>query len=138
MVPVIELRAAIPVGAALGLPWGLNYALCVIGNMLPVPFILLFIRKILDWMKTVPKLAKIALWLEEKASKNTDKVLNTLVGYSSCGNSRFPEGRWTGALVAAMARYRMKYALPFNFLGVLTAGFIMTAGSYGCSDLSTF
>lgn len=74
MVPVLELRAAIPVGATLGLEWVANYLICVIGNMIPVPFILLFIRHVLEWMKKVPHLNKIAIWVENKAQKNTPKV----------------------------------------------------------------
>ena len=74
IVPIIELRGAIPLGAGLGLPWYINYIVCVVGNFLPVPFILLFIRAVLNWMKKVPKLDKIALWLEERAAKNSDRV----------------------------------------------------------------
>ena len=59
MVPIIELRGAIPMGAALDIPFYINYIISVVGNMLPVPFILLFIRHILHWMKKIPKLDKI-------------------------------------------------------------------------------
>ena len=74
MVPVLELRAAIPIGATLGLEWVANYLICVIGNMIPVPIILLFVRHVLEWMKKIPRLDKIALWVENKAQKNTPKV----------------------------------------------------------------
>ena len=70
MVPIIELRVAIPMGAALDIPFYINYIISVVGNMLPVPFILLFIRHILHWMKKIPKLDKIAAWIENKAEKN--------------------------------------------------------------------
>lgn len=92
MVPIIELRGAIPIGAGLGLEWHANLILCIIGNMLPVPFILLFIRHILEWMKKVPKLDRIALWVERKAHKNKAKVLKFasfgLFLFVAC---RFPE-----------------------------------------------
>lgn len=133
MVPIIELRGAIPIGAGLGLEWHANLILCIIGNMLPVPFILLFIRHILEWMKKVPKLDKIALWVESKAHKNKAKVLK----FASFGLFLFVAlplpgtGAWTGALVAAMLDMRMKYALPSIFCGVVCAGFIMTLASYG-------
>ena len=74
MVPVIELRGAIPYGIAAGLdPW-IAFALSIVGNMLPVPFILLFIRKILGWMKRFPSLARIAERLEKRADHKSGRV----------------------------------------------------------------
>ena len=140
MVPVLELRAAIPVGATLGLEWVANYLICVIGNMIPVPFILLFIRHVLEWMKKVPHLNKIAIWVENKAQKNTPKVQK----YASLGLLIFVAlplpgtGAWTGALVAAMLDMRMKYAIPSIFCGVLIAGLIMSLASYGLVSFLTF
>ena len=133
MVPIIELRGAIPLGATLELPFYLNYIICVIGNMIPVPFILLFIRHILNWMKMLPKLDKIAIWVENKAEKNKAKVLK----YATFGLFFFVAlplpgtGAWTGSLVAAMLDMRLKKAIPAIFLGVMTAGVIMTLASYG-------
>lgn len=133
MVPIIELRGAIPLGCGLGLPWWLCFIICVIGNFLPVPFILLFIRKILDWMKTTKKLAKIAIWLEEHAQRKNEKVQK----YASLGLLLFVgiplpgTGAWTGSLIAAVMDMKMKYSLPSIFAGVLLAGFIMSGISYG-------
>ena len=133
MVPIIELRGAIPLGAVLGLPLFSNYLVSVIGNFLPVPFILLFIRYILEWMKKVKCLAPIALWLEEKAQRGSEKVQK----YASLGLFLFVAiplpgtGAWTGALVAALLRMKMKYALPSILGGVLVAGVIMSLASYG-------
>ncbi len=137
MVPIIELRGAIPVGAVMGLPFWMNYLLCVVGNFLPVPFILLFIRKILDWMKGVKRLDKIALWLEAKAQKKSDKVKKGVaIGLFLFVAIPLPgTGAWTGSLVAALFDVRMRYALPAIFLGVCTAGLIMTLGSYGLVGL---
>ena len=133
MVPVLELRAAIPLGAVLHLdPW-LTYAACVLGNFLPVPFILLFIRRILAWMKTTRRLAGIANWLEEKAQKHSEKVMR----YASFGLCLFVAiplpgtGAWTGSLVAALFDIRMRYALPSVVVGLLIAGAIMTLASFG-------
>jgi uncharacterized membrane protein len=150
MIPIIELRGAIPLGAGISevewiseifnissgdtLPWWLNYIICVIGNMLPVPFILLFIKSILNWMKRGPKLfAKIAVWLENKANKHSAKfqksesvALMLFVGIPLPGT-----GAWTGSLIAALFGIRMKYSLPSIFAGVLLAGAIMTLASYG-------
>lgn len=140
MVPVLELRAAIPIGATLGLEWVANYLICVIGNMIPVPIILLFVRHVLEWMKKIPRLDKIALWVENKAQKNTPKVQK----YASLGLLIFVAlplpgtGSWTGALVAAMLDMRMKYAIPSIFCGVLIAGLIMSLASYGLVSFLTF
>lgn len=140
MVPVLELRAAIPIGATLGLEWVANYLICVIGNMIPVPIILLFVRHVLEWMKKIPRLDKIALWVENKAQKNTPKVQK----YASLGLLIFVAlplpgtGAWTGALVAATLDMRMKYAIPSIFCGVLIAGLIMSLASYGLVSFLTF
>lgn len=133
MVPIIELRGAIPVGVALGLHILPNYLLSVLGNILPVPFILLFIRRILAWMKTTKLFTKIAVWLEVKADKHADKVTR----YATFGLFLFVAvplpgtGAWTGALIAALLNMRMKYALPSILAGVMTAGLIMSLASYG-------
>ena len=140
MVPVIELRGAIPLGAGLGLPILSNYLVSVLGNFLPVPFILLFIRHILAWMKTTKRLSRIALWLEEKAQKHSSKVLR----YATFGLFLFVAiplpgtGAWTGALVAALFNMRMRYALPSILLGVMTAGVIMALASYGVVGIFNF
>ena len=140
MVPVLELRAAIPIGATLGLEWVANYLICVIGNMIPVPIILLFVRHVLEWMKKIPRLEKIALLVENEAQKNTPKVQK----YASLGRLIFVAlplrgtGAWTGALVAAMLDMRMKYAIPSIFCGVLIAGLIMSLASYGLVSFLTF
>ena len=133
MVPLIELRGGIIWGAGAGLGLWENMIACIIGNMIPIPFILLFIRKVLEWMKGVPKLNKIAVWIEAKADKNKHKVtkyatwgLVVFVGIPLPGT-----GAWTGALVAAMLNMRLKYALPAIFAGVVLASVIMSLGAYG-------
>ena len=133
MVPLIELRGSVIIGAGMGMPWFANLALSVIGNMLPIPFILLFIRKILAWMHTTKHFKGIAQWLEKKAHSKSERVLK----YTSLGLVLFVgiplpgTGAWTGALIAALLDMRMKYALPSIFCGVLVAGFIMSGISYG-------
>ena len=74
MLPIIELRGAIPLGAGIGLPWMQSFCLSVVGNLLPVPFILLLMRLVLRVMKKIKYLDKVALWLEAKAEKNREKV----------------------------------------------------------------
>ncbi len=80
MLPIVELRGAIPVGAALGLPFYENYYLAVIGNMLPIPFILLFIPKTLDFLARFKRFRPIVLWLRKKANKHSGKVLGKDAG----------------------------------------------------------
>ena len=128
MVPVIELRGAIPYAYANGVaPW-LAFALSVVGNMLPVPFILLFIRKIFAWMKKYPRLGKIANKLETRAQNKSSGVKKSeIIGLCILVAIPLPgTGAWTGALVAALMEMRMKRALPTIFLGVLIAGIAVT------------
>ena len=133
MLPIIELRGAIPLGAGLGLPFWQNYLISIVGNMLPVPFILLLIRWVLEMMKKVKGLRNIALWLETKAEKNRPKIEK----YSFWGLFLFVAipapgtGAWTGSLVAALIRMDFKKAILAVLLGVLTAGVLMTVISYG-------
>jgi len=140
MVPLIELRGAIPIGAALGLPWIANFLLSIAGNMLPVPFILLFIRKILAWMHTTKHFHKIAEWLEKKAHSKSDQVMR----YASLGLALFVgiplpgTGAWTGALIAALLDMRMKYSLPSILAGIILAAFIMSGISYGFLSFLSF
>ena len=140
MLPIIELRGAIPLGAGFGLPWWQTYIIAVIGNMLPVPFILLFIRKILAWMHTTKYFKGIAQWLEKKAHSKSDRVLR----YASLGLVLFVgiplpgTGAWTGALIASLLDMRMKYSLPAIFAGVCLAGVIMCCASYGMVSFLSF
>ncbi len=128
MVPVVELRGAIPYGIGFGLePW-LVCMLAIFGNLLPVPFILLFIRKILQWMKRFEKLGKIALKVEDRAANKSGKVKKSeFVGLLLFVGIPLPgTGAWTGALIAALMDMRMKRALSAIALGVLLAGVVVT------------
>ena len=132
--PVLELRGAIPYGVANGLPYFGVLAVSVIGNMLPVPFIILFVRKIFDWMKKKSKfLAGIAEKLEKRAENKMDVIekyemlgLFILVAIPLPGT-----GAWTGSLISALLGLRLKNAFLMILLGVLTAGVIMMIISYG-------
>ena len=135
MIPIIELRGAIPLGAALGMPWWLNYICAVVGNMIPVPFILLFIKKIITWTTTcrIGFLNKFGNWLVRKAEKNRAKIEK----YSFWGVCLFVAiplpmtGAWTGTLVAATIDMKFWKALLSCLIGVMLAGVIMTLASYG-------
>ncbi len=135
MLPIIELRGAIPLGAVLGVPWWLNYILAVLGNILPVPFILLFIKKVLKWM-TSSKIAffnKIGTLLTDKADKNRMRI-ERFSFWGVCIFVALPlpmTGAWTGSLVAAVIDMKFWKALLSCFIGVLIAGVLMSLASYG-------
>ena len=133
MIPIIELRGAIPLGAALDVHPVLNYLLAVAGNLLPVPFILLFIRKILDWMEKIRCFEKIVKWLRTKAEKGRGKVEKyAVIGLAIFVAIPLPgTGAWTGSLVAALMGMRFPKAMISAIVGVLCAGVIMSLVSYG-------
>lgn len=133
MIPLIELRGAIPYGVIFGLPLWSTYIIAIIGNMIPVPFIFLFARKILEWGADKPVIGKFFTFCLEKGHKGGQKLKATagrglfialllFVGIPLPGT-----GAWTGSLVAAFLNMRLKQALPAVVLGVMTAGCIMTA-----------
>lgn len=137
MVPIIELRGAIPYGAGIaGLPIWQAALIAVLGNLLPVPFLVVFTRDVFAWMRNKSdKLNSIVLRMERKADKNKDVVLRyefwglvILVAIPLPGT-----GAWTGALVAAMMDMQLKRAFPAIALGVVAAAFIVTWVTYGAS-----
>lgn len=138
MLPVIELRASVPWGVAQDLNYALVLIVSILGNMVPVPFIILFIRQIFSWMKKKStRLASVAEKLEARAQAKGD----ILVKYETLGLFILVAiplpgtGAWTGALVASIFDLRLRNAIPAIFLGVVTAGLIMTVLSYGVDIL---
>lgn len=135
MIPIIELRGAIPMGAVFGLPWWQSYMLSVIGNMLPVPIILLFVKAVITWMgrSKIKFFNKIADFLYKRVEKRRAKIEK----YSFWGVCLFVAvplpvtGAWTGSLVAAMIDMKFWKALLSCLLGVMIAGVIVTLISYG-------
>ena len=133
MMPILEIRGAIPVGVASGLdPW-LAFAVGFVGNMLPIPILILLTRKIIEWLKKHNVLVKLTTWLENKGSKGAQKVqkysfwgLFILVAIPLPGT-----GAWTGALVASLLDMRLKRALPAIAMGVAAAGLIVLLVTYG-------
>ncbi len=133
MVPLFELRGAVPIGTGLGLPWHLTLIVSIIGNCLPIPFILLFVKAVLRWMRgcSIRLFSRIANWLYEKAEKNRPRIekyavfgLYVFVAIPLPGT-----GAWTGALVASLFDMPRKKTVISISAGVLTAGLIMTFGS---------
>ena len=134
MAPIIELRGGLPYGIALGLDYPIALAAAVLGNMVPVPFIIVYIRHIFEWLR------KRSHWWDEKISRLEKKahLKGRLVRkYSTIGLCILVAiplpgtGAWTGALVAAVLDLRLKKAVPAIFLGVCIAAAIMTAVTFG-------
>ena len=134
MIPVVELRGAIPFGVTGGLPVALSVAVSVVGNLLPVPFIILFIRRIFAWLRRVSgRFDGLVRTMETRAESKKDVVLRyafwglvVLVAIPLPGT-----GAWTGALVAAMMDMRLKRAFPAITVGVLIAAVIVAALTCG-------
>lgn len=138
MVPVIELRGAIPIAVANGLPPIVAIPVAVFGNILPTPFIILFVRSFFDWMKRrIPKLNHFVEKLEQKGeSKKGIIQKGEFLGLLLFVAIPLPgTGAWTGALIAAMLNMRLKNAFPAIALGVISAGLIVAFVSYGVAAL---
>ncbi len=136
MVPLIELRGAIPFSQGFGLPIVQSYIICIIGNMLPVPIIYLFARKVLEWGADKPVIGKFFTWclekghkggkkLQEKAGKGLFVALLLFVGIPVPGT-----GAWTGTLAASILDMDFKSTIAAVMLGVLLAGVIMMVVSF--------
>lgn len=138
MVPVIELRGAIPYGVIAGLSVPAAFIIAVTGNLVPIPVLVVFTRKVFEWLRTKSeRLDRMVSRLESKAEKNQEVVnrykfwgLVLLVAIPLPGT-----GAWTGALVAAMMDMRLKNAMPAIILGVIIAGVIVTTVTYGAGAL---
>ena len=135
MIPILELRggllAASP--ALLNVPILRAIPICIIGNLLPIPFILLLIEKVLDLMEKIPGLCKIARWVRQKADKNKGQIekfgfwgLALFVGIPLPGT-----GAWTGSLVAALLHMKFGKAIAAILVGIAMATIIMSLLSYG-------
>ena len=129
MVPIIELRGGLPFGVALGLPYYLAFPAAVLGNLIPAPFIIVYIRRIFELMRRyMPRLNGLVDKLEKKAHLKGQKVTK----YKYIGLWLFVAiplpgtGAWTGALIAALLDMPLRKSIPSIFLGVVTAGLIMT------------
>ncbi len=133
LMPVLECRGGMIAARLMEIPFLKAFLLCYLGNMLPIPFILLFIKKIFEFLRRFSFFEKIISKFEAKAEKNADKILR----YKSWGLLIFVAiplpgtGGWTGALMAALLDIPFKRALPVIALGVLIAGFIMSGLTYG-------
>ena len=133
MLPILELRGGLIASKIMGIDFVKAFTICCIGNMLPIPFILLFIRKIFNQLKKFPKINGLIEKIEVRSIRKADSVkkyriwgLLIFVGIPLPGT-----GAWTGALIADLLDIRIKHSLPAIAAGVLMAGIIISALSYG-------
>ncbi|MCQ2463052.1 MAG: small multi-drug export protein [Clostridia bacterium] len=133
LLPILELRGGLIAAKILNIGLLKAFGICFVGNMLPIPFILLFIRKIFDFLKKSEKIGSMLGKLEERSLKKGEKVkkykmwgLFILVAIPLPGT-----GGWTGALVADLLNIKIRHSLPTIAAGVLVAGIIVSAVSYG-------
>lgn len=137
MIPILELRGGLIAASILEIPIVKAIPFCVVGNIIPIPFILLFIKKILKWMQNIKGLRVIANWLEKKAAKKSNALkkgefwgLALFVGIPLPGT-----GAWTGSLIAALMDVKLSKAVGAILLGIVMATIIMSILSYGLLDV---
>jgi uncharacterized membrane protein len=137
MVPVVELRGGIPFGVAAGLPVWAAWMAAVLGNLIPVPFIIVYIRRVFQWLRRRPRLAQLVDRLEAKAHLKGAKVtkyqylgLALLVAIPLPGT-----GAWTGALAAAFLDMPLRRAMPSILAGVMAAGTAVSILTFGIANL---
>lgn len=137
MMPIGELRASMIFAAAAGLEWHIALPLSIVFNLVPIPFVILLLRPVLEWVKEIRWIGKYASAFHKKILEKSKKVEK----YEKYGLFAFVAiplpgtGAWTGAAIAALLDMRLKRAIPPIVLGVLTAGIIMTVVGYGASAL---
>jgi len=133
MIPLLELRGSILAAGFMDMEFFPTFVAAVLGNMLPIPFILLFIKKIFAWMKTIKGLKKIPEWCEKKALSKSEQIEK----YGYFGLFLFVAiplpgtGAWTGSLLATLLNLKTGKSLIAIFLGVCTAGLIMSLLAFG-------
>lgn len=132
LMPILELRGGLVAASLLGVPWHIAFPICIIGNMLPIPFILLFIKQIFKFLRKFPGFRTIIPKLEKKAGEKGSLInRGRFIGLYSFVAIPLPgTGAWMGALAACLLDIRIKRSFPLIFLGVVTASIIMSILSY--------
>ena len=136
LMPILELRGGLIVAKLLGVPWTIAAPIAILANIIPVPFIIIFIERILDYLKDHGPIKKFAGWLDTKGRSAGQKLqakhpkslylgLLLFVGIPLPGT-----GAWTGSLAAALLGLKPKKSAPAIFLGVLLACVIMLVITY--------
>ena len=144
LLPMVGLHVGFAVAALLSVPWTQAVVLTIIGNILPVPFILLFIRAVLKFMSNTPGLSGIAKFFEGKAMSKIQELVEKYPKHVSFGLFVFvavplpASGAWTGSLVAALMRMPIRRSFPTIVLGVCAACIIMLLLVYGFPAVMNF
>ena len=134
MLPVVELRGGLPYGIVLGLDYPLAVTAAVLGNMVPVPFIILYIRHVFQWLRRRSPWWRRKIENLEKKAHLKGRLVHTYSAIGLCALVAIPlpgTGAWTGALVAAVLDMQLKDAVPTIFLGICIAAAIMTMVLFG-------
>lgn len=134
MLPIVELRGAIPFGIeGLDMNWLRVFLISVFGNMIPIPFVIWIIRPLIEWLLKSKMFSKVGKWIDERTKRKSESVtkykklgLFILVAIPLPGT-----GAWTGATVAGLLDMRLKDALPAIFAGVIAAGILVIGITYG-------
>ena len=134
LLPILELRGGLIAAALLGVDWFIAFPICVIGNLLPIPFILIFIQKIFDFIKRTNflKMRKLVEKLDDKAEKKS-KGMETASVWGLFAFVAIPlpgTGGWTGALISSFLKMDIKKSIVIILLGIIVAGLIISALAY--------
>lgn len=140
MLPIVELRGAIPFGVGMGMNVLRVALLSVIGNLIPVPFVIWLIRPILEWLKKTKVLSKIGAWIDSRTMKKSENITKyKMLGLMILVAIPLPgTGAWTGAMVAGLLNMRVKDSFPAIALGVVIAGILVISITYGVKFLFAF
>ena len=140
MLPIVELRGGLIAASLLGVKWAVAFPICILGNILPIPFVLFFFNKIIEWLKKTKLFGKFAAKMEKRAKQKSKKIdgakflgLMIFVGIPLPGT-----GGWTGAMAAALLNMRVKKSAPAILLGIILAGIIMSTVAYFIPGLFGF
>ncbi len=132
MIPILELRGGMIAASLLGVNWKIAMLICILGNIIPIPFILLFVKKIFNLLKKT-RFSKLIYKFEQKADNKSKDILK----YKKLGLFLFVAipipgtGAWTGSMIAALLGFKMKNAIVSILLGIISAAIIMSILSYG-------
>lgn len=138
--PVLEIRGAVIMGVGLGMPWPMAYIFGLIGNLIPVPFLLLLLKPVFKYMRRNRKLRKFSNWVVKRAIRkirdNPSILKYTILGLTIFVAVPLPgTGVWTGAVIAALLDMKLKHAMPALAVGAAIAGVIVLITTLGVISL---
>ncbi|MBO4406530.1 MAG: small multi-drug export protein [Clostridia bacterium] len=133
MLPIVELRGAIPYALAMDIPLKIAFPIAILGNMFPVPFILLFFDKAKVWFRNVPLVGKVFAWVDKRAAAKAKGItrLEFLAIILFVAIPLPGTGAWTGSVIATALGMKLRKSIPAVLIGVLIAGLVVSLLSYG-------